>query len=95
MVHGRGGRILGRVHYLLDMCVMKNVLKLNKRDWIGLSCWLLVSILIGLLALPVMIGREVYQYKHYHLAKFEWEDIIRYSFVVIVGSVIHILLWQQ
>ena len=74
---------------------MKNVLKLNKRDWIGLACWLLVSILIGLLALTIMIGREVYQYKHYHLAKFEWEDIIRYSFVIIVGSVIHILLWQQ
>ena len=74
---------------------MKNVFKLNKRDWIGLACWLLVSILIGLLALPVMIGREVYQYKHYHLAKFEWADIIRYSFVVIVGSAIHILLWQQ
>ena len=74
---------------------MKNVFKLNKRDWIGLACWLLVSILIGLLALPVMIGREVYQYKHYHLEKFEWEDIIRYSFVVIVGSAIHILLWQQ
>ena len=74
---------------------MKNVLKLNKRDWIGLACWLLVSILIGLLALLVMIGREVYQYKRYHLTKFEWEDIIRYSFVVIVGSVIHILLWQQ
>lgn len=74
---------------------MKNVLKLNKRDWIGLACWLLVSILIGLLALPVMVGREIYQYKHYHLAKFECEDIIRYSFVIIVGSVIHILLWQQ
>ena len=73
---------------------MKNVLKLNKRDWIGLACWLLVSILIGLIALPLMIGREVYQYKHYHLTKFEWEDIIRYSFVIIVGSVFHILLWQ-
>lgn len=73
---------------------MKNVLKLNKRDWIGLACWLLVSILIGLLALPVMIGREVYQYKHYHLAKFEWEDIVRYSFVIAIGYVVHILLWQ-
>lgn len=72
---------------------MKNVLKLNKRDWIGIACWLLISILIGSLALPVMIGREIYQYKHYHLAKFELEDIIRYSFVIIVGSVIHILLW--
>ena len=73
---------------------MKNVLKLNKRDWIGLACWLLVSILIGLLALPIMIGREIYQYKHYHLTRFEWEDIIRYSFVIIVGSVICFLLWQ-
>lgn len=72
---------------------MKNVLKLNKRDWIGLTCWLLVSILIGLLALPAMIGREIYQYKHYHLAKFEWEDIIRYSFVIAIGSVIHSFLW--
>lgn len=72
---------------------MKNMLKLNKRDWIGLACWLLVSILIGLLALPAMIGREIYQYKHYHLAKFEWEDIIRYSFVIAIGSVIHSFLW--
>lgn len=74
---------------------MKNLFKLNKRDWIGLACWLLVSILVGLLALPVMVGREIYQYKHYHLAKFEWEDIVRYSFVIAIGSIIHILLWQQ
>ena len=72
---------------------MKNLLKLNKRDWIGLACWLLVSIFVGLLALPVMVGREIYQYKHYHLAKFEWEDIIRYSFVIAIGSVIHSFLW--
>ena len=78
----------------MGMCVMKNVLKLNKRDWIGLACWLLVSILVGLLALPIMVVREYYQYKHYHLAKFEWEDIIRYSFVIILGSIICILLWQ-
>ena len=71
---------------------MKNVLKLNKRDWIGLACWLLVSIFIGLLALPVMIVREVYQYKHYHLTKFEWEDVIRYSLVIILGSVIGFLI---
>lgn len=71
---------------------MKNVLKLNKRDWIGLACWLLVSILIGLLALPVMVGREIYQYKHYHLSRFEWEDIVRYSVVIAIGYVVHILL---
>lgn len=73
--------------------MMKNILKLNKRDWIGLACWLLVSILVGLLALPVMIGREVYQYKYYHLSRFEWEDVVRYSLVIAIGSVIHFLLW--
>lgn len=74
------------------MRIMKNVLKLNKRDWIGLACWLLISILIGLLALPVMAGREIYQYKHYHLAKFEWEDIVRYSVVILLGSIINYLI---
>ena len=73
---------------------MKNLFKLNKRDWIGLACWLLIRILIGLLALPVKVGREIYLYKHYHLAKFEWEDIVRYSFVIAIGYVVHILLWQ-
>lgn len=71
---------------------MKNVLKLNKRDWIGLACWLLVSILIGLLAFPIMVGREIYQYKHYHLAKFEWEDVVRYSIIIILGSIINYLI---
>ncbi len=73
--------------------MMRNILKVNKRDCVGLACWLLVSILVGLLALPVMIGREVYQYKHYHLSRFEWEDVVRYSLVIAIGSVIHFLLW--
>ena len=68
---------------------MKDLFKLNKRDWIGLACWLLVSILVGLLAFPVMAVREVYQYKHYHLAKFEWEDVVRYSIIIILGSIIN------
>ena len=71
---------------------MKNFFKLNKRDWIGLACWLLVSILIGLLALPIMIGREIYQYNHYHLTKFEWEDVVRYSIIIIIGSIINYLI---
>lgn len=72
--------------------MMRNILKVNKRDWIGLACWLLISILIGLLALPVMVGREIYQYKHYHLAKFEWEDFVRYSVVILLGSIINYLI---
>ena len=71
---------------------MRNILKLNKRDWIGLACCLLISILIGLLAFPVMVGREIYQYKHYHLAKFECEDVVRYSIIIILGSIINYLI---
>lgn len=73
-------------------CMIRNILKVNKRDWIGLACWLLISILVGLLALPIMVGREIYQYKHYHLAKFEWEDIVRYSVVIVLGSIINYLI---
>lgn len=72
---------------------LRNLITLNKRDLIGLACWLLVSIFVGLLALPIMVGREVYQYKHYHLSRFEWEDVVRYSLVIAIGSVIHFLLW--
>ena len=72
---------------------MKNLFKLNKRDWIGLACWLLVSILIGLIALPVMVGREIYQYKYYNLTKFEWEDVIRYSVVIVLGSIINYFIF--
>lgn len=72
--------------------MLKRLFTLNKRDWIGLACWLLISILIGILALPVMVGREIYQYKHYHLAKFEWEDIVRYSVVILLGSIINYLI---
>ena len=72
--------------------MLKRLFALNRRDWIGLACWLLVSILIGLLALPVMVGREIYQYKYYHLAKFEWEDVVRYSIIIIIGSIINYLI---
>ena len=71
---------------------MKNLFKINKRDWMGLAGWMLVSILMGLLALPVMVGREIYQYKRYHLAKFELEDVVRYSIIIILGSIINYLI---
>ena len=71
---------------------MKNLLKLNKRDWIGLACWFLLSVLIGIIALPLMIWREVYQYDKYQLPSFEWEDIVRYSVVILLGSIINYLI---
>lgn len=78
---------------------MRNFLRrlatLNKRDLYGLIGWFIAGIAVGLFALPIMVAREYYQYKHYKLARFEWEDIIRYSFVIILGSIICILLWQK
>lgn len=76
---------------------MKNFLRwlatLNKRDLYGLIGWFIAGMVIGLFALPIMVVREYYQYKRYKLERFEWEDIVRYSFVIAIGSVIHILLW--
>lgn len=72
---------------------IRNLITLNRRDLIGLACWLLVSIFVGPLALPVMIGREIYQYRHYHLAKFEWEDIVRYTLVILLGSIAHYFIF--
>ena len=68
---------------------MKDLFKLNKRDWIGLVCWFLLSVLIGIIALPLMIWREVYQYYKYQLLRFEWEDVVRYSLVIIIGSIMN------
>ena len=68
---------------------MKDLFTLNKRDRIGLACWFLLSVLIGIIALPLMIWREVYQYDKYQLPRFEWEDVVRYSLVIIIGSVVN------
>lgn len=68
---------------------MKNLFKLNKRDWIGLACWLAVSILLGSVSLLAMVVREVYQWKRYNLPRLEWEDVIRYGVVIDLGSIIH------
>ena len=68
---------------------MKDLFKLNKRDWIGLVCWFLLSVLIGIIALPLMIWREVYQYYKYQLSHFEWEDVVRYSLIIIIGGIMN------
>ena len=67
---------------------LKQLFKLNKQDYIGHICWFLVGSLVGPLALPVMIGREIYQWRHYHLPRFEWEDIVRYTVVILLGCVV-------
>ena len=68
---------------------LRTLITINRRDLIGLACWMIDGILLGSLDLPGMIGREIYQYRHYHLEKFEWEDIVRYTIVIILGSIIN------
>lgn len=67
----------------------KKLLTFNKRDLIGLICWLAASILLGSVSLLAMVVREVYQWKRYNLPRFEWEDVIRYIVVITIGSIIH------
>lgn len=64
----------------------------NKRNRQGAIGWFIASIFVGALALPVMVLREVYQWKRYKLQGIEWDDICRYGFTIIVGSMLHLLL---
>lgn len=64
----------------------------NKRNRQGAIGWFIASIFVGVLALPVMVQREVYQWKRYKLPSIEWDDICRYGFTIIVGSMLHLLL---
>lgn len=64
---------------------MKQFFSFNRRDIIGLVGWFIVGLLVGVFALPLMVGREIYQYKRYHLARFEWEDVVRYGIVILLS----------
>ncbi len=64
----------------------------NKRNRQGAIGWLIVSVFVGVLALPVMVLREVYQWKRYKLPSIEWDDICRYGFTIVIGSMLHVLL---
>ena len=72
---------------------MMRLFQLNRRDCIGLACWFLASLAIGLWSLPLMVGRELYQLRSYHLQRFEWEDVVRYAAVIIVWYVVRSVLW--
>lgn len=59
---------------------------MNKRDYIGCVAWYAVSLLIGVLSLPIMVAREWYQWKRYNLPSIEWDDIVRYGIVIGLGT---------
>lgn len=64
---------------------MSRIFRFNRRDCIGLACCFLSSLAIGLWSLPLMVARELYQWRRYHLPRFEWEDVARYAVVIIAG----------
>lgn len=72
---------------------MSRLFQLNRRDCIGLACWFLASIAIGLWSLPLMVGRELYQWWRYNPHRFEWEDVVRYAVVIVVGYVVRSVPW--
>lgn len=71
---------------------MSRIFQFNRRDCIGLACWFLASLAIGLWSLPLMVARELYQWRRYHLPRFEWEDVGRYALVIVVGYCVRFLL---
>lgn len=64
----------------------------NKQNRQGAIGWFIASIFVGVLALPVMVLREVYQWLRYKLPSIEWDDICRYGFAIVIGSMLHVLL---
>lgn len=64
----------------------------NKQNRQGAIGWFIASIFVGVLALPVMVLRKVYQWKRYKLPSIEWDDIYRYGFTIVIGSMLHVLL---
>nr|DAE68672.1 MAG TPA: 2-vinyl bacteriochlorophyllide hydratase [Bacteriophage sp.] len=79
---------MNRLRALLDI-----LLSVNERDICGMILWLFLSLLASamcgwkgvLFLLLVMVAREIWQYKVYHLPCFEWEDVVRYSLIILHG----------
>lgn len=70
----------------------------EKRDTIGTFAFFFLSILLGIVVLPAMVLREVYQYNKYLKPcgiGFEWWDIIRYGIFIIAGSIWHWCIIEQ
>ncbi len=61
----------------------------EKRNILGICGYFLLSMLTGFFAEVVMIPREIYQYRHCKLSRFEWDDVFRYTVVILLGTGIH------
>lgn len=66
---------------------------MNNRDYLGCILWYLVSLFLGILAFPLMVAREWYQWKRYGLEHIEEDDIIRYGIVIALGTLTRVA-WE-
>lgn len=79
---------MNRLRAFLDI-----LLSVNERDVCGMILYMFLTLFASamcgwngvLFLLVAMIVREIWQYKVYHLLAFEWEDVVRYSFVILLG----------
>lgn len=79
---------MNRLRAFLDILI-----SINERDVCGMILCLFLSLFVSdecgwkgvLFLLVAMIAREIWQYKVYHLPCFEWEDVTRYSLVILLG----------
>lgn len=72
------------------------ILSVNERDIFGMFVFLFLSLLASaicgwkgvLFLIVMMVAREVWQYKMYHLPHYEWEDVARYSLIILLGYLV-------
>ena len=72
------------------------LLSVNERDIFGMFVFLVLSLLASamcgwkgvLFLIVMMVAREIWQYKVYHLQCFEWEDVARYSLIILLGYIV-------
>lgn len=76
---------------VLDFLIGENltVYMKEERNKKGIAGWFLVSVVIGMLALPVMVAREIWQWKRYDLSHIEWDDVCRYGITISIGALIN------
>ena len=82
---------MNRLRALLDILI-----SVNERDICGMALFLFLSFLASamcgwkgvLFLLVMMVAREIWQYKVYHFTCFEWEDVVRYSLVILLGLIV-------
>lgn len=62
----------------------------------GILTYSILTILTtSILTLPLMVLRELYQYKKYLEPcglNFEWDDVVRYSIIIIFAQIVQIVI---